>query len=472
MDSARPALVSVRANPNFPVDMPSRVTILGLGRFGGGAGAARYFAERGARVLVTDLGKEVSLAGSVQSLEGLPIEYHFGSHTKSNFADADLVVVNPAVPPDSPGLRMAQESGARLETEINLLFRLCPAPIAAVTGTNGKSTTVALMGEMMRATERTTWVGGNLGGSLLPSVDRMTPDDAVVLEISSFQSERLAWAGLGSHVALVTNITPNHLDRHRDMADYARAKRELLLHQSEQDFAILNGADPLLRTWKDAGRAQKFFVNPEPGENGAFIEGDMIQLHRDGSQAAISLRNLLLPGPHNRFNAACAALAAWLLGADPGSIERGMARFKGLPDRIEFIAEKHGIRFYNDSIATTPESTLVALESFDRPIILIAGGSSKNLSFSEVGRRIAEHVKAAVLLGATAKELDAAIRDASNPSPPLHHALDLAAAVQCAFDQAAPGDVVLLSPACASYDMFRNYVERGNLFRELVMALP
>jgi len=454
--------------------IPRQVTILGLGLFGGGAGAARYFAERGARVIVSDLRPAASLAESLKALEGLPIEFRLGpaSGGKEDFAGSELVVVNPAVPPESPALALAQRCGARLDAEINLLLRLCPAPVAAVTGTNGKSTTVALLGEMMRQAGRRTWVGGNLGGSLLPQVDEMAAGDIVVIEVSSFQSQRLAWAGLSPHLGAVLNLTPNHLDRHRDMAEYAEAKRQLLLRQGPGDFAVLNGEDPILRTWTDAGRGRKLFFGAEAeAPAGIRLAGETVRLWRDGRHAEIALARMRIPGAHNRFNAACAAASAWLLGAEPKAIEAALAAFPGLPDRLELVAESGGVRYYNDSIATTPESTMVALEAFREPIVLIAGGSSKNLSFEEVGRRIARRAKAVVLIGATAPEIERAIRAAGEPVPPIHPAESLEEAVRLAHRIARPGDVVLLSPACASFDMFRNYAERGRKFREAVRGL-
>ncbi len=454
--------------------IPRQVTVLGLGLFGGGAGAARYFAERGARVIVSDLRDAAGLAESLQALEGLPIEFRLGpvSGGEEDFAGSELVVVNPAVPPDSPALATAQRCGARLDAEINLFLRLCPAPVAAVTGTNGKSTTVALLGEMMRQAGRKTWVGGNLGGSLLPQVDEIAAGDIVVIEVSSFQSQRLAWAGLSPHLGAVLNLTPNHLDRHRDMAEYAEAKRQLLLRQGPGDFAVLNSDDPILRTWTDAGRGRKMFFGAAPeAPEGIRLAGETVRLWRDGRRAEIPLARMRIPGAHNRFNAACAAASAWLLGAEPKAIEAALAGFPGLPDRIELVAETGGVRYYNDSIATTPESTMAALEAFREPIVLIAGGSSKNLSFAEVGRRIARRAKAVVLIGATAPEIERAIRAGGEPAPPIHPAESLEDAVRLAQRIARPGDVVLLSPACASFDMFRNYAERGRKFREAVRGL-
>jgi UDP-N-acetylmuramoylalanine--D-glutamate ligase len=455
-----------------PFALPRRVTILGLGLFGGGSGAARFFAERGAQVVVSDARPPEALAESMAGLAGLPIEFRLGGHRQEDFAGADLIVVNPGVPDDSPGFRMARASGAALDTEINLLFRLCPAPIAAVTGTNGKSTTVALLGEMLRATGRKTWVGGNLGGSLLPAVDSMRAEEVVVLEISSFQSERLAWAALSPRIGMVLNITPNHLDRHRDMAEYAAAKRQLLANQGPEDFALLNAEDPLLRAWSDAGRGAKFFINAKgSAPMGARLAKDSARLWRDAARATISFDGMRIPGAHNRFNAGCAAAAAWLLGAAPEAIESALRAFGGLPDRIEFVAERNGLRFYNDSIATTPESTMAALEAFESPIILIAGGSSKDLSYAEVGARIARRAKSVVLLGATAGEIERAVRDAGGDPPPIHHAASLEEAVRKAAACAAPGDALLLSPASASFDMFRNYAERGERFRQIVRSL-
>jgi UDP-N-acetylmuramoylalanine--D-glutamate ligase len=300
------------------------------------------------------------------------------------------------------------------------------------------------------------------------------------------------------------NLTPNHLDRHRDMAEYAEAKRQLLLCQGPDDFAVLNGEDPILRTWTGAGRGRKLFFGAAPGAAaGIRLDGETVRLWRDGQRAETSLARMRIPGAHNRFNAACAAASAWLLGAAPKAVEAALAAFPGLPDRIEFVAECDGVRYYNDSIATTPESTMAALEAFREPIVLIAGGSSKNLSFAEVGRRIARRAKAVVLIGATAPEIERAIRagattitaesaenaeekfseDSLSASsalsavksgvvcPPIHPAKSLEDAVRLAHRIARPGEVTLLSPASASFDMFRNYAERGQKFREFVRSL-
>ena len=451
---------------------PERVVILGLGLFGGGAGVARYFAEGGARVVVTDLREAAALEESLAALDGLPITYRLGGHSQADFTGADRVIVNPAVPDNAPALDMARRTDARLDTEINLLFRRCRAPIAAVTGSNGKSTTTALLAEMMRATGRRTWLGGNLGGSLLLDIEDIAEGDIVVLEISSFQAERLAWIRRSPHLAIVLNITPNHLDRHGTMAAYAAAKRQLLADQHEGDLALLNADDRILRTWGTAGQGDKVFIGGDVhGERGARLVGASVHVWDAHKAKTVSLDGLRLPGAHNRFNTACAATGAWLMGADASSIEDALARFPGLPDRLEFVEEKRGVRFYNDSLATNPESTMAALRSFDAPVALIAGGSPKGLSFSALGRAMVRHASVVILIGQTADRLESAIKSADGHPPPIHRASTLPEAVAMAARCVVTPGVVLLSPACASYDMFRNYAERGRCFRRAVRAL-
>jgi len=448
-----------------------QVTILGLGLFGGGVGAARYFAERGARVIVTDLRDASALAESLEALRDLDIHYRLGGHSPGDFAGSDLVVVNPAVPPSAPALEMARAASARLTTEINLLFDLSPAPILAVTGTHGKSTTTALLAEILRQSGKKVWVGGNLGGSLLSETDVMRPEDIVVIEISSFQCERLAWIRRSPHGAAVLNLTPNHLDRHADMREYAAAKQELLRYQMARDFALLNGEDPIVREWGQIGMGHKIFYGaPFEASCGARLENDRVLVWRDGSRAAFSLASLRLPGTHNRFNAACAGTMAWWMGCDPDVIERAIGHFAGLPDRLELILERDGIRFYNDSLATTPESAIAALEAVSPPVVLIAGGSSKRHSFDGFAATIVKRCKAVCLVGDTAPEIAGAL--AKHPGPPPFRIFDrFDEAVREAARIAAPGDTVLLSPACASFDRFRNYRERGRAFAQIVRAL-
>ena len=446
---------------------PQRVTVLGLGVFGGGAGAARYFAQRGARVHVTDLRHETELKESLDALSDLPVSYHFGEHSPADFAGADLVVVNPAVPPDAPALAMAREAGARIDTEINLFLKLCQAPVTAVTGTHGKSTTAAMLGDMLRAAGLRTWVGGNLGGSLLPSVDGIRQKDAVVLEISSFQAQRLRWLRKSPHVVVALNLTPNHLDRHADIEEYAAAKRELLRYQGLCDYAVLNADDPALRAWRETGGGCKLFIGEKTDDADIRLAGEHVLAGAPEPWLEFSVSRLRIPGGHNRFNAACAGVAASLLGAPREAIESAVGAFKGLPERLEFVRERDGVHYYNDSIATTPESAMAALDAFDAPVVLIAGGSSKNHAFDRLGERIRTRCRAAVLVGRTAEEIAKAIGD----GVPVARHKQFRPAVADAARRAQPGDIVLLAPACASFDLFRNYRERGRAFVEAVNAL-
>jgi UDP-N-acetylmuramoylalanine--D-glutamate ligase len=452
---------------------PKQVTILGLGLFGGGAGATRYYAQRGAHIIVTDLRSRVELSESIAALEDVDIDYRLGRHLPEDFAGSEIVVVNPAIPPNAPVMDMARASGARLETATNILLQNCPAPIAAVTGTHGKSTTVALLGEIMRASGRTTWVGGNLGGSLLPEMEKIQADDAVVIEVSSFQAQRLAWIRRSPHVAAVLNITPNHLDRHPDMDDYAGAKAEMIRYQGPDDFTLLDDADAILQSWNAIGKGRVLRTCAEAASaRGIRVNGTMVRVWVEDSAIEFSVAGLKIPGVHNITNAAFAGAMAWLMGADHDAIEGGVASFRGLPERLEFVRERAGVRYYNDSIATTPESAIAALDAFDTKVVMIAGGSSKNHSYEALAERAAGACRAVILLGAMADEIENAIKNTSPLAGSLvRRAGSLEEAVRLAEALAKPGDVVLLSPACASFDMFRNYRERGRRFVDCVMGL-
>jgi len=448
-----------------------RVTVMGIGLFGGGVGVARFLARQGARVTATDLKGADALADSLARLDGLPITCHLGGHVESDFTDADLVVVNPAVGDDSPFLAKARAAGVALETEINLFFQLCPAPIVGVTGSNGKSTAASLAAHLLGAGPQRAWLGGNIGRSLLEDLDALRPDDLVVLELSSFQLERLEWTCLSPAVSVVLNLRPNHLDRHGTMANYARAKQPILLHQRERDAALLNADCEVVSTWGALGKGRKlFFSTQHPVERGAWLEGEQA-LWRDGAAPVPLFRrgDLVLRGEHNAGNALAAAGAAVLCGVPAEAIGPRMADFRGLEHRLEFVRSLDGVDYYNDSKATTPQAAIAGVQAFEEPVILIAGGYDKHLPFDEFGKAVAARAKAAVLLGATAGQIHKAIEAAG--TTPVHRVADLSEAVRTARCLAAPGDVVLLSPACASYDMFDNYEQRGAVFRSLVMAL-
>ena len=449
-----------------------KVTIFGLGLFGGGAGAARYFAERGHEVSVTDLKTAEQLAPAIKELQGLPIRYFLGAHPDSLFQRADLVVVNPGVKPDSPQLWTARTSGVKLTSEINLVFELARAPIAGVTGSNGKSTVAAMLAAIMRRTGRPTLLGGNLGGSLLREVESYPKNGLIVMEISSFQLERLSWAGRSPQLALVTNLTPNHLDWHPDFAGYARAKEQIARFQGREDFLVLNADCPVCSKWAQwaAARVARFSVAAAPAAPAAWLDGDRLMLDAGGgAQEILKAAELPLPGKHNAANALAATLAAALLGADGSAARAALREFQGLPHRLELVAEKDGVRFYNDSIATTPEAAVAALNSFDCPVALIAGGSDKGVSYAEFGKAAARKAAVIALTGPTAPKIRAAVEAAGGPAR-LIDAGSFDAAFQAAAREARPGWVVLLSPASASFDEFPNFERRGERFRELARA--
>ena len=460
-----------------------RVTVMGLGLFGGGVGVARFLAARGARVTATDLKGTDALAESVAKLEGLPVTFHLGGHSDSDFTEADVVIVNPAVPDSSPFLAKARAARVPLETEINLFFKLCPATIVGITGSNGKSTTASLAAHLLEAGSRRVWLGGNIGRSLLEDLAAIRPDDLVVLELSSFQLERLEPTGLSPAVSIVLNVTPNHLDRHKTFDAYARAKQPILLHQRPADAALLNADCPIVSVWGNLGRGRKFeFSTRGPVERGAWLDGDRA-FWRDGGRPLPAMgaplpatgaphplfhrTDLALRGEHNLGNALAAAGAAVLCGVPTEAIGPRLASFRAIEHRLEFVRTLDGVSYYNDSKATTPEAAIAGLRAFHEPVILIAGGYDKEVPFDELGKAVCQRARLVILLGDTAEKIHQAIASRGNVA--TRRLPDLPAAVHEARTLARPGDVVLLSPACASYDMFENYEERGTLFKKLVM---
>ena len=423
-----------------------RVTVMGLGRFGGGVGVTRWLCAQGARVTVSDQADAKALADSVAQLAGLDVTLHLGRHDKGDFLRADLLVVNPAVPKGHPVVAAAAAAGVPRSSEMNLFLERCRGKIVGITGSVGKSTTTAMVGEIV-SRRFTAHVGGNIGRSLLDMLDLIAPDHLVVLELSSFQLEDVPLIGVSPHVALVTNLKPNHLDRHGTIEAYAEAKKNIFKYQKADDVLVLNAADEITAAWKSQapGRVDWFDPSAEPFE-------------------------LAVPGAHNQANAQAAWAAARQFGIDRPTAADALRRFAGLPHRLQFIAEIGGVRYFNDSKCTTPEGAIVALDAFAaRSSVLIVGGSDKGASFDRLGAALARRAKAVVALGATREKIVAAVEARrTGEVPAVLHADDLGSAVALARAQAQSGDVVLLSPACASYDMFTNYEQRGETFVRLV----
>ncbi|MCU0913435.1 MAG: UDP-N-acetylmuramoyl-L-alanine--D-glutamate ligase [Planctomycetes bacterium] len=449
-----------------------QVLVMGLGRFGGGVDVVQYASRAGAQVVVTDKTTPEKLGDSLAQLRGLPdVEYHLGRHEPDDFTAADVVIANPAVPPDNEYLQIARRAGRRVTSQMGLFFQSCPAPIIGITGANGKSTTTTLTAHLLERARppasprpyEKVWLSGNIGDRpLLTILDQIGPRDLVVLEISSFQVEQLAEVGKAPRVALLTNLTPNHLDRYGTFEAYCAAKEGLFQYQTldarAPAISIFNAEDEIACTWLRKYQSQR-------GRQCLQFSADDVS---DEIRAVYAL-----PGRANRSNLAAATALARCFGVSDQSIRDCLGDFKALSHRLELVGDTHGVRWYNDSKATTPEGTMVALSAFEGPKILIAGGYDKHTPFDELGKRIAREAKAAILLGQTARQIAGAMEavPAEERRAQVRFASSLAEAVGLAHLLAAPGDVVLLSPACASYDMFENYQQRGRQFAELVRQI-
>ncbi len=453
-----------------------RVTIAGLGTFGGSVAAAKFFARLGAQVTVTDKKPREALEGSLAEIEGLGARLVLGGHEQEDFTRADLVVASPAIPEASPYLVMAEEAGVPVTHEMDIFFETCRAPIVAVTGSNGKSTTTALLAHILAATlgdgERKVWLGGNIGHSLLGDVEQIAESDLVVLELSSFQLDDLGALQASPHGAVVTNLTPNHLDRHGTFEAYAAAKRNITRFQTSDDFLVLNADDAALAGWEEtAARVAYFGKMRHDAAKGVYVDGDSLVSVEGGARTKVAVpKGWRLRGVHNLMNLAAAAAAAGELGVGLAQALVAAEDFKSLPHRLEYVGAARGVDFYNDSIATTPESAEVGIESFEQPLVLIAGGYDKGVDLAPFARKAARRVKALVVIGRTGAAIAEAAR-AENALLPILRPRTFEEAVDAAYAAAEKGDVVLMSPACASYDMFNNFQERGETFRRLVGQL-
>lgn len=449
-----------------------RVIVMGLGLFGGGVAVTRFLARHGARVTVTDLKSESKLAVSLEKLRGVDVRFVLGRHVDSDFTDTDLVIVNPAVPRDSPYLKLAREHGVPFETETNLFFKLCPAPIIGVTGSNGKTTTTTLIGEMLRDLGLRVYVGGNIGAPLIERVEEMAAESFVVLELSSFQLEDLRAIKRSPHISVVTNISPNHLDRHKTMENYIAAKRAIVDYQRDGDIFVVNARDDRLASWAEAARAHVLrFSSQDRVREGTYLDGSTLRFRIGYDKGKICDRDdILLPGIFNVENFLAASAAALALGVRTETIRRVARTFRGVTHRLELFHEEGGVRYYNDSIATTPESTIAALDALEGPIILIAGGYDKKVPLSALARKIADRCKAVILVGTIGPQIAAELRRCENADAlrVFEEGTDFEAAAGRATSLAEPGGCVLLSPATASYDMFANFEERGDTFKRLV----
>jgi UDP-N-acetylmuramoylalanine--D-glutamate ligase len=445
-----------------------RAVVVGLAREG--TDLVRFLAGEGADVRATDRRSGADLADALAALDGVPASYRLGGHPLEILDGADVVYLSPGVPPELPLAAEARERGLRLSSATELFLERCPAPIVGITGSSGKTTTTALSGEIFARAGRRVFVGGNIGVPLLGRLGDIDPDAWVVLELSSFQLEPLRRS---PHVAAITNITPNHLDRHPSMEAYAAAKYQIVAHQQATDWAVLNAEDPWLAEAPGRGRRLGFRLDAPPIDfEGAYVDGEWLVVRRDGAATRLAPRAALrLRGRHNLANALCASAIACAAGLGPPAVEAALRSFTGVPHRLEVVAEVGGVQYVNDSIATSPERSIAALESFDVPIVLLAGGRDKHLPWERWARVVGQRVRHLVLLGEAADLIADAARVHGAATIPQHRVETLDAAVALAGDLARPGDVVLLSPGCTSYDQFQNFEERGARFRTAVRTL-
>lgn len=443
------------------------VTIMGLGRFGGGLGAALWAARQGARVTVSDLKPAEELAESVAALQGLPVTLHLGGHREADFRQAQVVIVSPAVRKDAAMLQVARAAGAELTSEMNLFLERCPAPVVAVTGSSGKSTTATLLARALGAVCRVHF-GGNIGRSLLAELPDIGPEDRVCLELSSFQLEDAAALRWSPQTAVVTNLTENHIDHHGSMDAYRAAKQNMLRHQRPDDVAVLSADDADVTTWADLTPASVYRFSVERRlDEGAYLDGERCVICIGGQREEIPLAQALsLPGRHNAANFLAAALAARLNGVALAESAAATRDFAGLPHRLSLVAEADGVRYYDDSKATTPAAACVALRSFDGPVVAIAGGYDKEVDLAPLADALAERARAVMLIGRTAPVLHKMLAARGHPRAELVETLDRA--MERIAELVEPGDVVLLSPGHASWDQFASYEQRGERFAELV----
>lgn len=425
--------------------------------------------EAGFRVTVRDQSPaEKFPAEKMERWKAKGCEFRLGEEYLQDLTE-EAIFRSPGIMPHTPEIRKAVEQGSVLTSEMETFLTLCPAEILAVTGSDGKTTTTTIIAGLLKAEGYHTYVGGNIGTPLLDKVDEMTDQDKVVLELSSFQLMDLECCR--PSVAVVTNLSPNHLDHHTDMEEYVNAKRNIFLHQGKDSRVVLNSDNAITRAFaKEAPGKVELFSRREKLMAGVWKEDGTIM--RDGEKV-LPLTDILIPGEHNVENYMAAIAAVRGLVKDE-TIRKFAREFGGVEHRIELVREVNQVRYYNDSIASSPSRTIAGLRSFPGKVILIAGGYDKQIPFDVLGPEILEHVKALYLTGNTAGKIRSAVETAEGfdrEALPIVETEDLAQAVKLCYETAKPGDVVLMSPACASFDRYKNFMERGNAFKTLVWAL-
>jgi UDP-N-acetylmuramoylalanine--D-glutamate ligase len=442
-----------------------RVLVVGLGK--SGVASALFLKDHGARVAISDTKPEDQFRDEIPVLLDQGISVETGGHGERTFRGQDLIVVSPGVPVDAPPLVQARSLGENVIGEIELAAQFLQGSIVAITGSNGKTTTTTLAGEILAAGGFPTVVGGNIGTPAISLVEKTTPQTFVVLEVSSFQLETIQ--RFRPKVAVVLNVTPDHLDRHRTFEAYVNAKARIFENQQADDFAVLNADDATCVEMAKRTKAQVFwFSRKKEVDRGAYVRNAKFAFRNSaGDQEILLVADMPLKGAHNVENVLAGICAGMLLGCQPEQIAKVVRQFKAVEHRLEHVATIRGVEYYNDSKATNVDATIKAIESFPRNIHLILGGKDKGSDYTVLNDLLRQRVKRVYTIGAAAGKIESQIRGAAE----IVHAETLDAAVKRASAAATPGDVVLLAPACASFDQFQNYEHRGRVFKEAVHAL-
>lgn len=441
-----------------------KVTVVGLGI--SGMAAARFLRSVGAQVYATDAGRSDALHKTAQELESIGVYVELGRHTREFITGSELVVTSPGVQDASEAIIVAGQMAIPIISEIELASWFCKGSIIAVTGTNGKSTVVTLIGKMINASGRRAVVCGNIGDAFCGHVDDIGAEDIAVVEVSSFQLKRIR--NMRPKIAAITNISQNHFDWHTDINDYIGAKKKIYKNQTAEDFVVLNYDDPYIRVLRDEPFSKRYFFSRKEEVDGGYFDGTSLILNLNNRMAAVlGVKELGLRGEHNKANALCAALCSYLVVSSLDGIRKTLKEFKGLDHRFQHVADIDKVSFVDDSKATTVDACRAALTSCDSDVILIAGGRDKGSDFTGIRDLIAKRVKSLILIG----EATPKIRRALTGAVDIYDASDMDDAVAKAKTAAQEGDIVLLSPMCASFDMYEDYKHRGRVFCESVARL-
>ncbi|MFZ5596339.1 MAG: UDP-N-acetylmuramoyl-L-alanine--D-glutamate ligase [Bacillota bacterium] len=444
-----------------------KVLVVGAGK--SGLAVASFLVGKGAEVTLNDKRGAGEFGSRLDDLTAAGVRLCLGGYCRVEGQGFDLVVMSPGVPLDTPPAVEAVIEGVPVTGELELAYNFAASPIIAITGTNGKTTTTTLVGQIFRDAGYRVLVGGNIGLPLVEQVEVYGPDDIIVAEVSSFQLETVR--RFRPRVGLILNLTPDHLDRHGDMGGYAAAKSRISMNQQASDFLVLNFDDPLTREMRGAGKGKViYFSRRHTLEEGVFVHNNTITARLGGvSVPVLGAKDLGIPGAHNLENALAAVAAGYVMGIPVEAMARTLSSFAGVEHRLEFVAEIDGVKYVNDSKGTNPDASMKAVEAYSEPLVLIAGGRNKGNDFGEFTRLAAPKARAMVVLGECAEEMARSAEEAGIKT--ILRAKDFRDAVLLAKSAARPGDVVLLSPACASWDMFNNFEERGNLFKKIVGEL-